>query len=87
MLAITRSKAAVVEGWIAAGKLRPVDPRHFFILLWSATQFYAEFDAMARMALETDRLRTRDFEAAADTITRIVLHGCGVPANRSVAAS
>ena len=86
ILAITRRKSAVIEGWIAAGKLRPVDPRHFFILLWSATQFYAEFDVMARMALETNRLRTQDFEAAAATITQIVLHGCGMPANQSGAA-
>lgn len=79
MRAITRRKAAVIEDWIAAGKLRPVDPRHFFILLWSATQFYAEFEPMARMALETSRLRAADFAAAARTITALVLHGCGVP--------
>jgi hypothetical protein len=78
-LTALRRKAHVIEGWIAAGKLHPVDPRHFFILLWSATQFYAEFDVMARMVLEADRLRARDFEAAAATITQIVLHGCAAP--------
>lgn len=79
MRAITRRKAAVIEGWIAAGKLRPVDPRHFFILLWSATQYYAEFGAMARMALGAGRLRARDFDAAAAAITGIVLRGCAMP--------
>jgi TetR/AcrR family transcriptional regulator len=79
MQAITRAKRAVVEGWIAQGKLRPIDPRHFFILLWSATQFYAEFDPMARMALETGRLGTADYAEAAMAITNIVLRGCARP--------
>lgn len=82
MRASTRRKAAVIEAWIAAGKLRPVDPGHFFVLLWSATQFYAEFAPMACMALETHRLRKADFVAAAQTIAALVLHGCGVPAPR-----
>jgi TetR/AcrR family transcriptional regulator len=76
MQAITRAKGAVIEGWIAQGKMRPVDPRHFFILLWSTTQFYAEFDPMARMALETGRLDAADYADAAAAITDIVLHGC-----------
>ncbi|MGO4843489.1 TetR family transcriptional regulator C-terminal domain-containing protein, partial [Rhizobiaceae sp. 2RAB30] len=28
MQEITRDRAAVVEGWIRAGKMAPVDPRH-----------------------------------------------------------
>ena len=27
--------------------MAPVDPRHFFIMLWSATQLYAEFGLQA----------------------------------------
>jgi TetR/AcrR family transcriptional regulator len=76
--AITREKAAVVEGWIRAGKMAPVDPRHLFVMLWSATQFYADFDTMACDALEVKRLRGADFEAAAATIADVVLRGCGI---------
>ena len=75
--AMTRQKAQVVEHWIAAGRLRPVDPRHFFMLLWASTQFYAQFDTLACGALGVRRLRRADFTAAAATIAALVLHGCG----------
>lgn len=76
MRTVTRERAAVIESWINDGKLAPVDPRHFFILLWSATQFYADFETLAAGALDRSRLTKTDFAAAADTITQIVLRGC-----------
>lgn len=75
MAAVTRERAEIIEGWIAAGKLAPVDPRHLFILLWSATQFYGDFEPLACDALGTKRLRVADYEAAARTITETVLRG------------
>ena len=80
---LLRQKARVVEAWIAAGKMRPVDPFHFFILLWSATQFYADFDAQARNALGVGRLTRGDFARAAETIVGILAAGCGFGADRT----
>lgn len=76
---VTTHRAHVVEEWIRRGKMAPVDPRHFFIMLWSATEFYADFGAMAADVLEKRRLTRRDFDAAAETITRVILDGCCVP--------
>ncbi|BCH23922.1 TetR/AcrR family transcriptional regulator [Mesorhizobium sp. L-8-3] len=76
MQEITRDRAAVVEGWIRSGKMAPIDPRHFFILLWSATQFYGDFEAIAAPVLDKSRLTKADFAEAADTITRTILAGC-----------
>lgn len=78
MLAITLDKAKVVEGWMAAGKMDRVDPMHLFIMLWAATQFYADFGVMAENALETRKISADDYERAAETITGIVLKGCGI---------
>jgi AcrR family transcriptional regulator len=78
MQAVTVEKAAVFEAWARAGKMDPVHPRHLFILLWGATQFYADFEVMARTALESRRLAADDFEKAAEAITRVVLKGCGI---------
>ncbi|MCB1502395.1 MAG: TetR family transcriptional regulator C-terminal domain-containing protein [Bauldia sp.] len=78
MLAVTLEKAKVFEAWAAAGKMDPVDPIHLFILLWGATQYYADFDVLAKSHLQTPRLGASDFERAAETITAIVLKGCGV---------
>ena len=73
---VTNQRAHVVEEWIRRGQMAPVDPRHFFIMLWSATQFYADFGALAADVLEKRRLTRKDFDAAAETMTRVILDGC-----------
>jgi AcrR family transcriptional regulator len=75
MRLITDERVEVVEGWIAAGKMVPVDPRHLFITLWAATQFYADFEPLASDALHRNRLRAVDYEKAAETITSTILNG------------
>lgn len=76
---ITHEKAAVVEGWIRAGRLRPIDPYHFFIVLWASTQFYADFDSVVRNVLGARRLTPAMFDRAAETITSLILQGCVAP--------
>jgi TetR/AcrR family transcriptional regulator len=78
MLAVTLDKAKVFEGWVAAGKMDPVDPIHLFILIWATTQYYADFDVLAKSHLQKPRLTGDDFDRAARTITAIVLKGCGI---------
>ena len=73
---VTTQRAHVVEEWIRRGQMAPVDPRHFFIMLWSATQFYADFGTLAADVLQKRRLTRKDFDAAAETMTRIILDGC-----------
>lgn len=71
----TNAYVKVVDGWIADGKMLPVDPRHLFIMLWAATQFYADFEPAAVDGLGKTRLKAEDFEAAAITITDTILRG------------
>ncbi len=75
---VTDQRAHVVEEWIRLGKMAPVDPRHFFIVLWSATQFYADFGMLAADVLRQRRLTRNDFDTAAETMTRVILDGCCV---------
>ncbi|WDZ79213.1 TetR family transcriptional regulator C-terminal domain-containing protein (plasmid) [Ensifer adhaerens] len=72
---VTDAHVAVVEGWIAAGKMLPVDPRHLFIMLWASTQFYSDFEPVAVDALRKPRLKADDYEKAAATITETILRG------------
>lgn len=37
-------KCAVITGWVNAGKLAPVDPRHLLFSIWATTQHYADFE-------------------------------------------
>ena len=49
-------KCAVIAGWVAAGKLPPLDPQHLIFSIWATTQHYADFEAQAQILLgpETD---------------------------------
>jgi TetR/AcrR family transcriptional regulator len=78
MHAITDEKVKVFRAWMRAGRMDPVDPIHLFILLWGSTQYYSDFELMAVNELGTKRVRPQDFDKAAETITAIVLKGCGV---------
>lgn len=74
--AVTHARVKVLETWMAAGKMKTIDARHLFIMLWSVTQFYSDFEPISAMTLDKKRLTRADFEAAAANITRTVLDGC-----------
>ena len=76
MREVTDRRADVVREWIRQGKLAPVDPHHFFIMLWSATQFYADHGTLAAGILRRNRLTRKDFDDAAATISAMLLDGC-----------
>ena len=76
MREITRERAAVIEGWITDGRMVPVDPNHFLIMLWATTQFYADFAEVTAVTLGKSRLTAADFEAARETVVEVVLNGC-----------
>jgi len=50
--ALVDDSALLIEGWIAAGRLAPVDPRHLIFSIWATTQHYADFDAQVQVLME-----------------------------------
>jgi len=73
-----RRKAAVIDGWIAAGRMAAVDSTHLFFTLWAATQTYADFDIQVRAVLGRAKLTARDHERATEHVVSLVLRGCGL---------
>ncbi|MCG8692909.1 MAG: TetR/AcrR family transcriptional regulator [Minwuiales bacterium] len=71
-------KSWVLKKWAKAGKMDPIDPVHLFFMIWSTTQTYADFDVQMRAVLGRRRLTDEDFDTAAETITRVILKGCGI---------
>jgi len=45
---VINNLADVINGWIAEGRMRPVDPHHLVFTIWSTTQHYADFDVQVR---------------------------------------
>lgn len=76
--AVVRKRAAIVDGWIAAGKMAPVDSTHLFFTIWAATQTYADFDVQVRAVLGRTKLTARDHERATEHVVSLVLRGCGL---------
>ncbi len=46
-------KSAVIQRWIDAGKLAPVDPHHLIFSIWATTQHYADFDTQIRTIMDS----------------------------------
>ncbi len=78
MKRLVDDKAKVIEAWIAAGKLAPVDPHHLFFVLWAATQTYADFDCQIAAVLGKKKLGSGDFDRAGETVSALVLRGLGL---------
>ena len=72
------AKCAVIEGWVAAGRMAPVEPKHLFFIIWAATQTYADFEVQVAVLLDRRRLKSRDFETASALLRRRVLSTCGL---------
>lgn len=47
-------KCAVIQGWMDAGALTPVDPRHLIFSIWATTQHYADFATQVRVLMRDD---------------------------------
>ncbi|MFI4987981.1 MAG: TetR family transcriptional regulator C-terminal domain-containing protein [Alphaproteobacteria bacterium] len=84
---LVAAKARVIERWIAAGRMAPLDPRHFFFMIWATTQTYADFEAQVRAVLGVHALDDAQFAKATEEVVGHVLRSCGfffVPARRLV---
>ena len=65
-----------IQSWIDSGQIAPLDPHHLMFTLWAATQTYADFNWQISTITGKAKLDDSDYEAAAQTIIRLVLKGC-----------
>ena len=75
---IVREKAAVIDGWAAAGRMAPVDAIHLFFTIWAATQTYADFDVQVRAVLGREVLDEAEQARATAHVVTLILCGCGL---------
>jgi len=74
------AKAAVIGGWISAGRMALVDSVHLFFTIWAATQTYADFDVQVRAVLGRPELGAPDYARATEHVVSLILRGCGLGA-------
>ena len=74
----TNGRIAVVQAWIDAGRMAPVDPRHLLYMLWATTQHYADFGHQVETLNGGKALTDRQWREAKETVKAIILRGIGV---------
>ncbi|CAM8671953.1 AcrR Transcriptional regulator [Comamonadaceae bacterium] len=75
---LTLEKAAVVQAWVDAKRIAPVDGMHLFFTIWAATQTYADFDVQVCAVMDQESLGEQDFERATQHLVSFILRGCGL---------
>ncbi len=70
---LVEEKAAVLRGWMAAGRLKPADPVHLIFSVWALTQHYADFDMQVRAVLGPGRDPYAEAGVFLDTLFRRML--------------
>jgi TetR/AcrR family transcriptional regulator len=75
---LMRRKAAVIEQWIARGRMAPIDSMHLFFTIWSATQTYADFEVQICAVLGCASLDGDAQARATQHVVSLVLRGCGL---------
>ncbi|MBA1242842.1 TetR/AcrR family transcriptional regulator [Pseudomonas japonica] len=73
-----RHNIGCLQQWVDRGLMAPVDPHHLMFSIWAATQTYADFDWQIATVTGKAQLSVDDYEAATQTITTLVLKGCGL---------
>jgi len=75
-----RDKSRIIQAWIDAGKMDPVDPVHLIFLIWSSTQHYADFETQVLTILNRAEYETDMIDDIADFLSQVILKGCGLQA-------
>jgi TetR/AcrR family transcriptional regulator len=73
----TAGRVAVIERWIAEGKMVPVDPRHLLYMLWATTQHYADFGHQIETLNGGKALSDKQWREAKESVKGIILRGIG----------
>lgn len=73
----TETRIALIQSWIDAGQIRPVDPRWLLYMIWATTQHYADFAHQVE-TLNRGPLSDRQWEDATETVCGIILRGIGI---------
>ncbi|MGO4907206.1 TetR/AcrR family transcriptional regulator [Pseudorhodobacter sp. W20_MBD10_FR17] len=73
----TDGRIKVIQSWIDAGQIAPIDPRHLLYMLWATTQHYADFGHQIETLNAGQPLSDADWETAKNNIKTIILRGIG----------
>jgi TetR/AcrR family transcriptional regulator len=69
------SRSRVVRRWIAEGKLRPIEPKYLFYMIWATTQHYANAAHEISTLEQGGALEDAEFERARRQVIETIVGG------------
>lgn len=76
----TEQAVAVLQSWIAAGRMAPIDPLLFMFHVWAITQHYADYQHQVHFFRGSSGTTEEDREYLIAEATRFILQGAGITA-------
>lgn len=73
----TEGRVKVIQHWIDAGLMAPVNPRHLLYMLWATTQHYADFGHQIETLNKGRPLSDAQWRDAKNSVKSIILRGIG----------
>jgi TetR/AcrR family transcriptional regulator len=77
----TQQAAAVIQNWVNAGMMAPVDPLLLLFHIWAITQHYADYQHQVTFFRGASGTTADDRERLIVEATRFILRGGGIAAN------
>ena len=74
---LVEQKSAVIQNWVDAGRLAPVDPQHLLFMLWATTQHYADFAVQVEALTGQTLANPAFFEQTVANVQAVMLRGVG----------
>ena len=71
----TDGRIESIQAWIAAGKIRPVEPRWVMYMIWATTQHYADFGHQIETLNADAPLSEAQWDAASETVFEVIWNG------------
>ncbi|MGY4494128.1 HTH-type transcriptional regulator RutR [Pseudomonas sp. TE3610] len=69
------SKVQVIQAWIDAGQLAPIDPHHLIFSLWATTQHYADFASQINAVTGKTLADPVFFQQVLENVRGLILEG------------
>ena len=73
----TAGRVALINRWIAAGKMAPVNPEKLLYMLWATTQHYADFNHQIETLNGGKPLSDAQWREATEAVKSMILRGIG----------
>ncbi|MBU3071378.1 TetR/AcrR family transcriptional regulator [Aestuariicella sp. G3-2] len=64
-----------IQSWIDRGKIYPVQPQSLLNMIWSSTQYYADYDYQVKALNGNKQLSAAQKKQAVEDVTRLILNG------------